>query len=972
MIMVLNLKIELRILGIDLGRVYMLVPDNSGALVPIKLYTRKIGELPVTKDSNPVKEITAMFREFADLKPNEREKKNEILERINTRVYVKDVNYYKGEYRIDYGTIDETPKVERKKDFELADFIKGLTAQIHVSQINGGIYNKQISDEGLLTTDVKPYNYFHSSKVVIEPIVVANVKVTATEDVLPPGVQIGENLVPTKFEGEWERTPNGRISKAIVGIADLTYLDAEGREFVKIQLDLDPKKATLKQIKERNLLWRSNQARVAAKKAKAPAKTPGRAVATGTPVAKPTKAPASDKDKNIAISNAITRATSKEDIRDTIGVFKFIKTVLNLDLLSAKWEDIKTANENWSFDQEHIDAEEALKAAAANVEAGINADMQKLSEQLAAATGAFEVPTGPEMSVKQISEILEPLNKYEDQTDFKSKVHAATWTLLWQQGVSKGDVLQLVDLGQPPKGRYTWENIQAALHETFSEKLADDVILEINSEMEDENHVPPIIREQRAAEAAANAPEAITGTTTSSAELTEQEADWLWDNLRAIGERYNSSTLHDAMDYNLKEPLVMGDTTVTAIEPVAGDTSHIWFEVKDKNKWLVAIDQAKYDKNVKKVRVSKYDPKRDAYYGVQTSEKAEAEFLDKAGLTNLIDSIWKDMNIKQPESRRDQFEVQNALGYKYGIKRTYKDIYNEMQGVKEATPVVKKKAVKKSTAKPAAKTVTTTATKVEIAPEQQNAGELIPKTKKRFVRAAGAGSVDISIVPETPSAGIIFPHIKGPYDPSKRGIYEIAGQFIVVYDPISDPEETTVVKSFKTLAQAQAAAEVYKKKIEASKPRLVTELESYTPLDRAGVEKWFARRLPGLSPDIVDYIIEIYKNGGAKAWGVFNAFGIKLFKGAPKGTEHHEAFHGVFNMILTRDQRAQLITEAMGRYNPPPDTWEGTINDYYEEKLADEFIRAVQQDMLNVAEMSPLSRIKRFFLSVWEFFKTYV
>ena len=167
-------------------------------------------------------------------------------------------------------------------------------------------------------------------------------------------------------------------------------------------------------------------------------------------------------------------------------------------------------------------------------------------------------------------------------------------------------------------------------------------------------------------------------------QLTTEEADLLYNNLKQITEKYNSSTLANSIDPNLKTPLKFGETTVTAIEPSAGDKSYIWFE-RPTGKWLISIDK-RNDKQY--LTLSKLNDK-GTYYAQRISEQDLQNLVDTSGLRSLIDSIYSDTNIKQPESRRDQFEAQNALQQKYGLKRTYKDIVKELAAL-EGQPTAPK------------------------------------------------------------------------------------------------------------------------------------------------------------------------------------------------------------------------------------------------------------------------------------------
>jgi hypothetical protein len=184
--------------------------------------------------------------------------------------------------------------------------------------------------------------------------------------------------------------------------------------------------------------------------------------------------------------------------------------------------------------------------------------------------------------------------------------------------------------------------------------------------------------------------ELLTSTTVklttqpSTKELTVEEADWMYNNDKKIFQKYNTSTLANSVDPTLKKPLVFGETIVTAIDPVVGYDSFILFE-RPSGKWKILISE----KNGKPKVSLKQLNEKGTYYSLRISEETEKEIIAKSGLTNLIKSIYKDTNIKQPATRRDQFEAQNSLQQKYGLKRTYKDIVNELynQSGKKTTAV---------------------------------------------------------------------------------------------------------------------------------------------------------------------------------------------------------------------------------------------------------------------------------------------
>ena len=156
--------------------------------------------------------------------------------------------------------------------------------------------------------------------------------------------------------------------------------------------------------------------------------------------------------------------------------------------------------------------------------------------------------------------------------------------------------------------------------------------------------------------------------------LTISEADWLYDNLKQITQTYNSNTLFDSIDPNLKQVLKFGDTTVTAIEPNAGGDSYIWFE-RPSGKWLIKISEKN---NLPKITLNKFNDK-GTYYALTISEEEELKLIKESGLENLINGIFKDTNVKQPSTRVEQFNIQNSLQQKYGLKRSYKDIVNQLK-----------------------------------------------------------------------------------------------------------------------------------------------------------------------------------------------------------------------------------------------------------------------------------------------------
>lgn len=87
--------------------------------------------------------------------------------------------------------------------------------------------------------------------------------------------------------------------------------------------------------------------------------------------------------------------------------------------------------------------------------------------------------------------------------------------------------------------------------------------------------------------------------------------------------------------------------------------------------------------------------------------------------------------------------------------------------------------------------------------------------------------------------------------------------------------------------------------------------------DQGKEVKWLEKHLPQLSKEdrlqIVKGLINVADKGPI-AWGMFSKGIITLSDIAAKGTLYHEAFHAVFNLMLSRDERLALYDEARKLY----------------------------------------------------------
>ena len=171
---------------------------------------------------------------------------------------------------------------------------------------------------------------------------------------------------------------------------------------------------------------------------------------------------------------------------------------------------------------------------------------------------------------------------------------------------------------------------------------------------------------------------ATTQPTVPVGELNQIEADWLMSNLKLITETYNGSNLATSKDIELKQPIIIGDTKVTHIDPEAGGTPSIIFE-RPSGRYMVKLE-TKQDKMFPRLYIWKdANVEGDfSFYQSNDSTANDIANLTNVGLNPLMEELYKDTNVPDPGTRLGQFQTSNALQQKYGLKRTYKDIVNEL------------------------------------------------------------------------------------------------------------------------------------------------------------------------------------------------------------------------------------------------------------------------------------------------------
>lgn len=141
--------------------------------------------------------------------------------------------------------------------------------------------------------------------------------------------------------------------------------------------------------------------------------------------------------------------------------------------------------------------------------------------------------------------------------------------------------------------------------------------------------------------------------------------------------------------------------------------------------------------------------------------------------------------------------------------------------------------------------------------------------------------------------------------------------------------------------------------------------ESYTPWNQQQELGWWNENLPNVPVEVKENLNEIYQKGGALTWGVFHNAGAFIWNNAGAGTAYHEAFHAVFNLYHTEQQRKQLFDE-----------WSSTIGSsrtnerQLEEEMADAFGEYVMSKQQSGAPDSLMNRVKKFFSNLYQLLKS--
>lgn len=205
--------------------------------------------------------------------------------------------------------------------------------------------------------------------------------------------------------------------------------------------------------------------------------------------------------------------------------------------------------------------------------------------------------------------------------------------------------------------------------------------------------------------------------------------------------------------------------------------------------------------------------------------------------------------------------------------------------------------------------------------------------------------------------------IKKALEGNPKRVVDMSQEKTIIYNPSTEPvkiEKPIIPATINQATTSGAQATVAKEQAinQADEEFDVEfELRQIDKLDRPIWNKekellWLNKILPQLSEDgriqINNGLIEV-AGKGAIAWGQFKEGVVTLSDIAAEGTTYHEAFHVVFQLMTSKENRVKLFEEAKALY--------GDISERdLEENMAEGFRRFVMAS--NVNSPSVITRIK--------------
>lgn len=173
------------------------------------------------------------------------------------------------------------------------------------------------------------------------------------------------------------------------------------------------------------------------------------------------------------------------------------------------------------------------------------------------------------------------------------------------------------------------------------------------------------------------------------------------------------------------------------------------------------------------------------------------------------------------------------------------------------------------------------------------------------------------------------------------------------YQEIMKGYSKRVFKRTLDTISVKGTSEEVLKEIFSSKNRIVDISKKATPFNVKKELKWLAKNLPQFTEKerltLVEGLIKVSNDANAAyAWGQFKNGVITLSRAAARGTTYHEAFHAVFDTLLSKKEQEALYKEAQEVYKESDKL-------ALEEKLAEDFRKYVQ------FRQKPLGKIVKFF-----------
>ncbi len=107
------------------------------------------------------------------------------------------------------------------------------------------------------------------------------------------------------------------------------------------------------------------------------------------------------------------------------------------------------------------------------------------------------------------------------------------------------------------------------------------------------------------------------------------------------------------------------------------------------------------------------------------------------------------------------------------------------------------------------------------------------------------------------------------------------------------------------------AREKLRKSKEGGKPTLFREVADkiYKQWNKEKELTWMVNNLPQIPVDVLESTKTIFEKYGVEAHGVFTNAIVTLANNAEVGTTYHEAFHAVFNLYLTEEQKTKVLND---------------------------------------------------------------